>query len=420
MKFYPDSGCRQRFVEGQNGDQEASHLASNPYIFDAKLRTPLEELAIVAQEDLDGLFDLVGPSGYGVFLCDTDGYIIKHRVWPIDTRSMHRENSSVRPHSTDDDRDGGRRDAIPKGWRECLYAGGISGTSPEVPVHDTTAGQLAVLRVASARPDRSGQLDTLLMAIIGAFARYIEERLFRRRFSMHWVVAIACLDMGGPAMLLAVDEFQRIVGADRNARLWLSQTVRDPDGTISLWAAFERNPVPFCCKEPGDIPFDLVPIGSSRDRPSLLTPPNAIRCRSAEARALHSRPRLHSIGELRQRASTPMARGGLSPTALRRVREYIDEHLEHKITLRDLARIAGLSLCHFSRSFKQSERVTPISYLGERRIELAQRLIVDTQLSLSEIALATGFCDQSNFSRQFRKFTGTSPSMFRVLERRAR
>jgi AraC-like DNA-binding protein len=68
---------------------------------------------------------------------------------------------------------------------------------------------------------------------------------------------------------------------------------------------------------------------------------------------------------------------------------------------------------HFARAFKQSEGVTPHGYLLERRVEL----LTGTNLSLSEIALASGFSDQSHLARHFRQRVGVSPSLFRWSKR---
>ena len=61
-------------------------------------------------------------------------------------------------------------------------------------------------------------------------------------------------------------------------------------------------------------------------------------------------------------------RGGLPLRALQRVRQYVEAHLNEKISVQSLANIAGLSMYHFARAFKQSEGVTPHSYVLERRI----------------------------------------------------
>src|SRR6476661_3374275 len=89
----------------------------------------------------------------------------------------------------------------------------------------------------------------------------------------------------------------------------------------------------------------------------------------------------------------PELRGGLPPGVLRRVREYIGAHLENKVSLQVLAGIAGLSMSHFAKAFKQSEGVAPHDYLVRRRLQRALELLAGTDLPLSAIAYTTGFAD---------------------------
>jgi len=109
----------------------------------------------------------------------------------------------------------------------------------------------------------------------------------------------------------------------------------------------------------------------------------------------------------------PRIRGGLPPRVLRRVREYIETHLEESISIQVLANITGLSMYHFARAFKQSEGMTPHEYLVQCRVRRAQELLADSDLLISEIALASGFSDQSHCARKFRQHVGVTPSSYR-------
>ena len=109
----------------------------------------------------------------------------------------------------------------------------------------------------------------------------------------------------------------------------------------------------------------------------------------------------------------PRIRGGLPPRALRRVRDFIETHLEETISIQALADIAGLSMFHFARAFKQSEGVTPHEYLVHCRVRRAKDLLTGSKLPLSEIALASGFSDQSHLARRFREHVGVTPSSYR-------
>ena len=94
---------------------------------------------------------------------------------------------------------------------------------------------------------------------------------------------------------------------------------------------------------------------------------------------------------------------------MRRVREYVETHLSESMDLAELAAIAGLSVYHFARAFKQSAGVAPHHYLVRRRVERAQEMLARSELPLSEVALATGFSDQSHLARHFRQMLGTDP-----------
>jgi transcriptional regulator GlxA family with amidase domain len=95
------------------------------------------------------------------------------------------------------------------------------------------------------------------------------------------------------------------------------------------------------------------------------------------------------------------------------VRQHIDTHLETTVDIANLASIARLSPSHFARAFKLSLGTTPHEHLIHQRLEKAQALIAGTDVPLAEIALATGFSDQSHLSRRFRNYFGISPSAFR-------
>ena len=109
--------------------------------------------------------------------------------------------------------------------------------------------------------------------------------------------------------------------------------------------------------------------------------------------------------------------GGLAPGALRRVREYIEQHLAESISTDALARIAGLSTGHFNRAFKQSTGDSPHHYIIRKRVTIAKDLLVHTNRILADIALDTGFADQSHFSRTYVAVTGETPSACRYRHR---
>ena len=107
------------------------------------------------------------------------------------------------------------------------------------------------------------------------------------------------------------------------------------------------------------------------------------------------------------------ARGGLAPSVLRKVRKHIEDHLVQGADIDSLARVAGLSCCHFSRAFKRSTGMPAHHYLITRRVSAAIALIRESNRSLCEISLEVGFADQSHFTRTFLQLTGFTPGDFR-------
>jgi AraC family transcriptional regulator len=105
---------------------------------------------------------------------------------------------------------------------------------------------------------------------------------------------------------------------------------------------------------------------------------------------------------------------GLSPERLRRVRDYIEAHLDEELSLTVLADIACLSPYHFSRSFKQAAGVGPQRYVMQRRFERAKTLLRRTHQPLALIAQEAGFADQSHLTSIFRREIGTTPGRFRA------
>jgi AraC-like DNA-binding protein len=220
-------------------------------------------------------------------------------------------------------------------------------------------------------------------------------------------------------MLLAIDGSQRIVGANRGARTSLLLDDRGLRAGVSFWTIFERDLQLFRRKDRTDICTQLVLAGSNDSRPALVTPPHNIVGVSSNPTDinLHTRPRLDFIDTLLKLAPASQAHGGLSAGTMRRIREYVEVHLSENINLTMLSAVAGVSMHHFAREFKQSAGVTPHRYLTQKRVERAQEMLAQTNLSLSEIAYSTGFADQSHLARHFRHMVGTTPREFRWSQR---
>ena len=105
---------------------------------------------------------------------------------------------------------------------------------------------------------------------------------------------------------------------------------------------------------------------------------------------------------------------GLSRERLKRVYDYIEAHLDDRLTLADLAGVACLSPYHFSRSFKQAVGVGPQRFVMHRRVERAKALMRRTDQPLAVIAREVGFADQSHLTSVFRREIGVTPGHFRA------
>ena len=394
-------------------------------------REPLDKLILSAQDEIDQLYKVVREAGYVVLLCDRSGVAVEHRgeedqasrfeywgtwlggVWSEAAEGTNGIGTCIaeeRPVNV-------HRSQHFRSRHENLSCSGA-------PVFGADGKLLAVLDVSAIDPELSERAHALTGALTVKSARAIEERFFREQHRREWIVAVAPPEGGASGMLLAVDASQRVVGANRVARRSLMLDDHGLSAGISLWALFERDPGLFRRKDQTDIYTQLFLAGSSDSRPALVTPPEhpASAALNPGNSALYTRPRLDSIGTLLKLPPAPhaqggQAHGGLSAGAMRRIREFIELHLSESIDLPMLAAVAGLSVHHFARQFKQSAGVTPHLYLTQKRLERAQKMLAQTDLPLSDIAYAAGFSDQSHLARHFRHLLGTTPREFRWSQR---
>lgn len=103
----------------------------------------------------------------------------------------------------------------------------------------------------------------------------------------------------------------------------------------------------------------------------------------------------------------------LDNARLRRVLDYIDQHLEKDFTIAALADLAHLSVFHFARMFTAAIGIPPHRYVSQRRLEAAMGMLAAGKLPLAEIAYRSGFSSQASFTRAFRRATGIPPGEYR-------
>lgn len=98
---------------------------------------------------------------------------------------------------------------------------------------------------------------------------------------------------------------------------------------------------------------------------------------------------------------------------LRKITDWMAEHVAEDFNLAELAAQAGLSKFHFQRLFKSAVGVSPSRYHINLRMNEARRMLRETKMSVIDVALEVGYSDPSHFARLFRRETGLSPSDYR-------
>jgi len=97
---------------------------------------------------------------------------------------------------------------------------------------------------------------------------------------------------------------------------------------------------------------------------------------------------------------------------LARLTEFVESNIDRSISLAELSALVNVSRFHFTRLFKRSTGMTAIGFVERSRVRRAQMLLQETDLPLAEIALMTGFADQSHFTRRFHRHVGCTPAAF--------
>jgi AraC family transcriptional regulator len=118
--------------------------------------------------------------------------------------------------------------------------------------------------------------------------------------------------------------------------------------------------------------------------------------------------RAHSTGT----RLSPFPVTGLSDAQIAKVRTLVEDRLEHPIGIEDMARCIGLNASNFSRQFKCKTGKTPYQYLIEVRLARARGLL-ETNMPIAEIAIATGFSHQEHLTRLFGRHFGIPPGAYR-------
>lgn len=155
--------------------------------------------------------------------------------------------------------------------------------------------------------------------------------------------------------------------------------------------------------------FALEAAEQGRDRNCIETLRHAIAIRLA---SLQSTLRDDDAAAERQLGGRRIR--ALQKWRLKRVVDYIDNHLADKISLLDLAAVAGLSRMHFASQFRVATGLRPHEFLLRRRIRRAEELLQNGTMTIVEIALNVGFQTQAHFTTVFKRFVGHTPRQWRA------
>lgn len=123
---------------------------------------------------------------------------------------------------------------------------------------------------------------------------------------------------------------------------------------------------------------------------------------------------IHLLRTYTSRKRPPVSlKGGLPPGSARRVREYLSEHFTQKIHVAELASVAGISPNHFIVRFARTFGIPPHRYLINLRLDFAEKLLVEGELAITEVAYMAGFSDQSHLTATMKRYRGKTPTELR-------
>lgn len=106
--------------------------------------------------------------------------------------------------------------------------------------------------------------------------------------------------------------------------------------------------------------------------------------------------------------------GGLPASSERRVRKFLAENFTRKLSTADLAAICGLSSFHFIRAFTKTFGQPPHQYILDLRLTLAEKLLLEDNMAIAEIAYLCGFSSQSHLTASMKTHRGRTPAEMRL------
>ncbi|MDF2669562.1 MAG: transcriptional regulator, AraC family, partial [Paenibacillus sp.] len=97
---------------------------------------------------------------------------------------------------------------------------------------------------------------------------------------------------------------------------------------------------------------------------------------------------------------------------MKRIIEFVDEHLTSKINMEQVSKLAGMSYSYFSKFFKKAMGSSFTEYVNLRRIRNAERLLVTSDRSVIEIAVTVGIENMAHFYELFKRHNGCTPKEY--------
>jgi DNA-binding CsgD family transcriptional regulator len=297
-------------------------------------RAPVDELIGIAAGENDRLFAAVGKVGYALLFTTADGVVVDVRGEPARIQQFNHWGI----------------------WQGGVWAESVEGTNGigtciaekapvtvhcshhfrarhatlsccGAPVFDPNQNLVAVVDVSSYEPRISEHSHALAFALTVEAARCIEERLFRHVHRRAWILSAIAPRCGQP-LLLAVENDERVVGADRHARAALSIDDQQLAAGLSLWRFFYRSPSLFASKG-SDGFVEFTRLGDPAPWHVVFTPPLPPR-----AAPLDLRPRV------RRSRDIPAASGSPALTARERaILELVAQGQSNK----EIGRTLGIS-----------------------------------------------------------------------------
>jgi AraC-like DNA-binding protein len=287
----------------------------------------------------------------------------------------------------------------------------------EVPLYRPCGRRYGSLGILAGQDVANDGAKVVLEAVLSLVARSIAERWFRLHHGKTWILAAAPVGDRRDSLLLALDQRLKLQGMDfRAARHLRSGT---PAAQPPRWEDFFLPILPLpSLRGRGDIRLQLRSTRDGEPWTALLTPPD--HCGSdtwTDDALLYARPRCHTLTGPLTIDDILTQQPALTRSTREKIEGYIEAYLERPLPVELLAKVAGLSCSHFTRAFRNTVKMPPHKYVMWRRLLRAQELIRNSNEGLAEIALATGFSDQSHLSRHFHLSLGESPSQFRRRHR---